>query len=455
MSKARKQFVIYAVISVFVLLTVLLGVINFVNFAMIAEDADEITSILSEKQGSFMTDDRSKTGNGNFPGFIPGEQSSGAPGEPAETTEATETAETEDDTGSTQPDQSGNTNPADNGQKRGMFENMGPGSPELNESTRYFTYAFDSSGHSKKIAFAISAVSEDEASEWAESLLNSPEVGWTRTSYRYRIYSSEGQTYVTVIDQGRELLPAYRIMIISIIGGALLVLISFAILTMVSKKLFRPLEEADRKQKQFISDVERDFKVPLTVINADTEIIEREHGPDDYTVSIHRQVRQMTTLVKNLGYLAVSERSDELKTKVNLTDMFNELLDSHSEEFRSRNIEVEANIANDVSISGNNNDIYRMINEVITNAVKFARSKVRFSLGFEDERVRIVASNDTELYESAEVEQVFNRFTRLDNAQNIPGAGLGLSYVNEIVKAHNGRVNASLNENEFIISIKL
>ena len=53
MNKAEKKFRLYAIAVVFILLTVLLAVINGTNFTMAAEDADEITRIISERQGSF------------------------------------------------------------------------------------------------------------------------------------------------------------------------------------------------------------------------------------------------------------------------------------------------------------------------------------------------------------------------------------------------------------------
>ena len=47
MNKARKKFIIYAECAIFVLLTLLLSVINVVNFTMVSEDADRITEIIA------------------------------------------------------------------------------------------------------------------------------------------------------------------------------------------------------------------------------------------------------------------------------------------------------------------------------------------------------------------------------------------------------------------------
>ena len=254
MDQVRKRFVLYAALAIFVLLTVLLGIINGVNFTMASEDADQITQTLASCQGTF--DNRR---DGDTPENTPSDTPLGRR----------------------------------RGGERGPHVGpMGPDSPEMMFSTRYFTYAFDHDGTARQIAFHISAVSEDEARTWADSLRTRSQIGWTRTTYRYRVYHDGGQDYVTVIDQGRELLPSFRILIISISGEILGLLISCLALLYVSKRLFQPLEEADRKQKRVIAEVEQEFKVPLTVIHADTELIERERGESEQTQSIHRQVRK-------------------------------------------------------------------------------------------------------------------------------------------------------------------
>ena len=53
MNKAEKKLIRYAVAAIFVLLFVLLGTINGINFTMAAEDADQLTLRLSEGQGRF------------------------------------------------------------------------------------------------------------------------------------------------------------------------------------------------------------------------------------------------------------------------------------------------------------------------------------------------------------------------------------------------------------------
>ena len=57
--KVRKKFVLYAELSVFILLTVLLSVINVINFTMVAEDADHVTEAISFSTGKFVKEEPS------------------------------------------------------------------------------------------------------------------------------------------------------------------------------------------------------------------------------------------------------------------------------------------------------------------------------------------------------------------------------------------------------------
>jgi len=398
MKKARNKFVLYAMLSIFVLLTVLLSVINMIVFEMAAHDADDITMMLARGKGNFMTQERPE---GEFGGRGP----------------------------------------------------MGPTSPEMNKSIRYFTFAFDSNGSVETVAFQLSAMSEDEARELASSLTGGT-CGWTKMTYRYRVWSAGGKTFVTVIDQGRELLVAYRILIFSVAGEVLGLAISFLFLMFIGKKLFSPLETADAKQKNFIAEAEAEFKVPLTVIGADIELIERDGGANERTSSVRRQVRKMTELVKNLGSLAIFDQNGEGREEVSLSKIMRSELDSAKAKFDEAGIILLADIGDDISIYGDKKALERVTRELVDNSLKFACDRASFSLTQQSGRIRLTQKNGTTL-QNGGADQVFDRFTTLENAAGKNGHGLGLAYVKDAVKAHNGRATAKVDDGEFILEITL
>ena len=409
MNRARKQFVLYALLAIFALLTVLLGIINGANFTMASEDADHITLMLSENQGMF-----------------PGQRAL----------------------------ENGGMRLNMRGGRPAQIGPLGPDSPEMAASMRYFTFAFSEDGSAERVAWAISAVSEEDALTWARSLLGEEETGWTATTYRYRVYELNGKTYVTVIDQGRELLPSYRILIISLIGLAAGLIVSGLALMAIGRRLFAPLEEADRKQKRFIADVEKEFKTPLTVINANTEIIEREGGETEQTRSINRQVKRMTALVKDLASLGVFDEGDMTRTELDLSALAMAAADAARPGFEEKGRALRVKAEEKTLVRGDSEALSDLMVELLDNALKFSLSWAELSVSREGSRVAVTASNDTNL-PAGGADQVFDRFTRLDNARDLPGAGLGLARVKEIVASHNGRATARVADGVFTLRVNL
>ncbi|MBR3423001.1 MAG: HAMP domain-containing histidine kinase [Clostridia bacterium] len=409
MNKAEKKFRLYAILVIFVLLTTLLAVINGVNFTMVASDADMLTQTLADRQGSF-------------------ERKEKAPGDMQ-----------------TQPDQ-----PREKDFRMGP---MGPDSPEMNESLRYFTVAFSGKGEKvETVAFHISAVTEEEAGEWASGLIKQ-NTGWTRGTYRYRVYKDRGTVYVTVIDQGRELLPSFRILIISAIGEVLVLLIGWFVLLAIGRNIYAPLEEADRKQKIFIANANREFRIPLTVIEGNTELTERKYGPDDQTRSTHRQVAKMNELVDKLGSVGIFDEEKMSAAEISLSEVLAAALDREKADFSSRGIELTADIAPDVKVKADPEGMSKLTDELVGNALKFALTKAHFKLKNENGVILIQAQNDTDLPDGP-ADQAFDRFTTLQNAKE-GDAGLGLSYVKQAVKAHNGRASAAVSDGIFTLCITL
>lgn len=56
----------------------------------------------------------------------------------------------------------------------------------------------------------------------------------------------------------------------------------FLLVVIFSRMVFRPVEESIQKQKRFITDASHELKTPLTIIDANTEVMEMESGESQY-----------------------------------------------------------------------------------------------------------------------------------------------------------------------------
>ncbi len=329
---------------------------------------------------------------------------------------------------------------------------MGPSSPEMRSSVRYFTVAFSADGQTAQtIAYQISAVSEEEAKDWAASLVKE-DTGWTRGTYRYRVYRNNGLTYVTVIDQGRELLPSYRILMISVIGEVLFLISSWFVLAAIGRKIYAPLEEADRKQKNFMKNANKELRIPLTVISGNLELIERDGGPNEQTAAVRRQLGKLFELTGKLDKIGVYEEESE-REEVSLSAVLEKALSTAESSFALKGLSLEKNIQPDIAIQADPAGMEMLVAELIRNALKYADSWVSFSLERTKDRVILETRNDTDLPDGP-ADQIFDRFTTLDNAAK-EDSGMGLAYVKDIVKAHKGRAAASVAEGIFTLRIAL
>ncbi len=406
--KLRRKFILYAMLSVFALLSLILGSINAANFLMVANDADQVTQLIADNDGSF--------------GENPPPEEDNNPG---------------------------------NHERPGT---LGPGSKETPESTRFFTFSFDRQGNINAVDFRISAVSMEQAKSWASDIYSSNKagaIGWTETYYRFRVYAKNSLTYVTVIDETRELSPSYRILWASLIGSGGGLLASFLLLLPISKRLVKPLEESNRKQKRFISDASHELKTPLTVISANAEILEMEKGASEETEVIQKQVGKLTAMVKNLNSLAkLDELDDSLAMGAfDFSAAATEISESFKAGFQRKGKTLRVEISPDLTYQGDEKLIRQLFGIILDNALKYALKEASFKVVGASNRISILAENDAEGLEDGSLDRIFERFYRSDSARasEVEGSGIGLSIAKQIVDKHHGRISAKAENGRFIL----
>lgn len=87
---------------------------------------------------------------------------------------------------------------------------------------------------------------------------------------------------------------------------------------------------------------------------------------------------------------------------------------------------------------GERQDLEELLGNLIDNACKWARSRVRVSAAVAGDRLRLVVEDDGKGLAESERETVFKRGLRLDEA--VPGSGLGLAIVRDIADMYGGGI---------------
>jgi signal transduction histidine kinase len=204
------------------------------------------------------------------------------------------------------------------------------------------------------------------------------------------------------------------------------------------------LDNALRRQQQFVADASHELRSPLTRMRSELEL-RLAHpelsDPDDATRSVLGETVALQHLVEDLLHLARSDAGVELYV--------NEVLDLDDTVLReARRLSDNARVTVDlrhveaVQVTGDRNHLARAIRNLLDNAERHAATRVSVSLTESSEVVRLTVSDDGIGVPHAERNAIFERFTRLDDARSrdTGGSGLGLAITREIVERHGGSI---------------
>ena len=162
----------------------------------------------------------------------------------------------------------------------------------------------------------------------------------------------------------------------------------------------------------------------------------------------------MTSLVKDLRALSVIDYDQKNAEEIDLSEIAAAVIDGSKTKFDEKKIDLCMDIEDNITVHGDEDRIRRVLRELVNNSLMFAKTKAKFTLLRDNERIKLIQTNDTDL-PSGSLDIVFDRFVTLDNADTLDTAGLGLSFVKDAVRSMDGRVKAEVTSGEFILTIAL
>ena len=244
-------------------------------------------------------------------------------------------------------------------------------------SVRYADFDMDNIDKYEPFAGRIASVSEEEAKEYARKALNGNGIATRERgyigNYRYAIAPDWDfiSSFVVFIDRTREIQSFKNVLKYSIILSAVGLLAVFILVNFISKKVFKPVEESYEKQKRFVTDASHELKTPLTIISANTEIIEMENNENEWTKSIKNQVARMTSLTEKMVMLSRMDENEALSfTKVNLSNVINESIDNYTVLAKQKSIDFKYEIEDSVYMLADEAKICQMDIKIVESSAR-------------------------------------------------------------------------------------
>ena len=321
---------------------------------------------------------------------------------------------------------------------------------EANYMTRFFFVRFDAEGEvtSTSTDF-IASVDETDAVQYAQQALSRKSDRGYLKDYRYVVEEKDGETVVLFLNVSRDLqyMRSLRVLTIAVSGVSLLLV--FVLVVLLSGKAIKPIAHNIERQKQFITDASHELKTPLTSISTSVDVIELEHGEDEWTDNIRNQTGRMTKLVSEL--VTLSRLDEELplpnKELFSVSNAAWEILESYQPQAKGSGKNLTVDIQDDVTMLGEKAAVQQMLSVLLDNAIKYSdeNAEIRFSLHRKRGKVRIEVFNTCQLDEPPDVDRLFDRFYRPDasRATQTGGTGVGLAIAKAVAETHGGTITAS------------
>ncbi|ADG78244.1 histidine kinase OS=Tsukamurella paurometabola (strain ATCC 8368 / DSM / CCUG 35730 / CIP 100753/ JCM 10117 / KCTC 9821 / NBRC 16120 / NCIMB 702349 / NCTC 13040) OX=521096 GN=Tpau_1623 PE=4 SV=1 [Tsukamurella paurometabola] len=199
------------------------------------------------------------------------------------------------------------------------------------------------------------------------------------------------------------------------------------------------MEAAGERQRRFVADAAHELRGPIGAVRTDLEVAARYPDRIDAAGALNEalvDVERLQTVATDLLTLARLESGDSPPaTTFRISDVLDEIVTTGGTVTPVRGA-VEA------TVRGSRPQLTRLVQNLVDNAARHARSTVSITVSADDTAVTIDIDDDGSGIPAAHRDRVFDRFYRLDEARSSEdgGSGLGLAIVAEIARAHGGTV---------------
>ena len=208
------------------------------------------------------------------------------------------------------------------------------------------------------------------------------------------------------------------------------------------------LQELDRLKSKFVSDVSHELRTPVTAMGLHLDLL--KYGKPEkqarYLATIEREVARLKQLVTDVLKLSRFDlgRVQVAFASVDLNAIVAHEIGLHRENAENKGLSLQFDPVDDLpALWGEATQLAEMVGYLISNAVLYTKTgHIVVQIGYKEDGDKLTLRvEDTGMGICEEdIGQIFGRFYRGSNSHSIPGSGLGLNLVQEIVNLHGGTI---------------
>lgn len=207
------------------------------------------------------------------------------------------------------------------------------------------------------------------------------------------------------------------------------------------------LQAAFDRERRFVADASHEFRAPLAVLRAETELaLRRERTVEAYRTALHAIAREVARLEELVDELLAAARADveapAQQQVLDAADLARSVGRRVAAAAAVRGIAVEVEAPEPARAHANRATVERALLAIAHNAIAFARDsgRVRVRVGRTPGEVAIEIADDGPGFSASGLAHATERFWRGDASRPRGGTGLGLAIARTMVEANGGRL---------------
>ena len=214
-------------------------------------------------------------------------------------------------------------------------------------------------------------------------------------------------------------------------------------------RMVEELQRSDQHRRNQTADIAHELNTPIHIIRGYLEgISDKIYQPDDEMIKLLlEETSLLSRLVEDLRLLSLAD-AGKLPTHpelVNLNEVFEDIRVSFQGQANEQKVTFTTSVASDVFIEADPSHVYRIINNLVSNALSNTPPEgvIKLTATIQGEFVVLNVTDTGNGMEPADLEHIFDRFWRKDKSRQRKdggGYGLGLSIVQQLVKNNNGTI---------------
>ncbi len=205
-------------------------------------------------------------------------------------------------------------------------------------------------------------------------------------------------------------------------------------------------------QDSFIKHSIHEINTPLAVIMTHIDIYKMKYPPNRYISKIEAGAKMISTIYDDLGYIVKKDRLVYEKKHLDFSRFLQERIDFFEEIATGNLHRIIASIEDGIEIVFNDIELQRVIDNNLSNAIKFARKESDIAVNLKRDGESVTLEFITRSKQITDTAKIFEAFHREATTQE--GFGLGLEIVGTICQNEGVEIAVESNSDRTVFSYR-